>query len=196
MKDLIQLEQEMESSLAEQKVTFEADLAKQRDDLFHEIEEERGALENRQQELQSELAQFHFDRQRAAMSNLLSRPWRQDREAVSAAFSKWVRVTMFENAAEEEAGLRAAQSELDGTLSALETNREDLNNMMIGLDRRSVEISEKELELEVAKGKVDDDAKALAEERQNIEEQKALVDDRRNESLRELEERKNRVRGA
>ena len=103
---------------------------------------------------------------------------------------------MFENAAEEEAGLRAAQSELDGTLSALETNREDLNNMMIGLDRRSVEISEKELELEVAKGKVDDDAKALAEERQNIEEQKALVDDRRNESLRELEERKNRVRGA
>jgi hypothetical protein len=46
---------------------------------------------------------FTRQRQKDALASVLNRPLRADREAVSAAFSKWVRVTMFQLSAVSEA---------------------------------------------------------------------------------------------
>ncbi len=124
------------------------------------------------------------------MNQLLRRPWRQDREAVSAAFSKWARVSMFENTAEGEAGLQAAQEEIERSLLELETNREQLSKMMTGLDDKSAAIARQEKQLLQAKEELQSDAKTLAEQRRAVEGEKARLESERTASVRDLEERR------
>ena len=96
--------------LEEERETFDNEIAQQRDEALHRLEEERNELEIEIDQLLEQQANYNADRQMEALRNLLGRPWRQDQEAVSAAFSKWVRVTMFENAQEEKSGLENAQT--------------------------------------------------------------------------------------
>jgi hypothetical protein len=53
-------------------------------------------MQDRERGLDEATELFTRQRQKDALASVLNRPLRADREAVSAAFSKWVRVTMFQ----------------------------------------------------------------------------------------------------
>lgn len=53
-------------------------------------------MQDRERRLEKATEIFTHQRQKDALASVLNRPLRADREAVSAAFSKWVRVTMFQ----------------------------------------------------------------------------------------------------
>ena len=121
-----QRKDEFDAEMEEKRTSLEAEMLQQRHDFETEMKEQRetlevefAELESQRQELGSEWKNFHVFRQRAAMVNLLSRPWRQDQEAVSAAFSKWVRVTMFENGAESETSIQVAREEIQKSFEKL-----------------------------------------------------------------------------
>jgi chromosome segregation ATPase len=54
------------------------------------------SAQERERGLEKASEVFTRQRQKDALASVLNRPLRADREAVSAAFSKWVRVTMFQ----------------------------------------------------------------------------------------------------
>jgi hypothetical protein len=54
------------------------------------------SMQDRERKLEEATEVFTRQRQKDALASVLNRPLRADREAVSAAFSKWVRVTMFQ----------------------------------------------------------------------------------------------------
>jgi hypothetical protein len=61
------------------------------------------SMQDRERTLEKAKDMFTRKRQKDALASVLNRPLRADREAVSAAFSKWVRVTIFQLSGASEA---------------------------------------------------------------------------------------------
>jgi chromosome segregation ATPase len=91
--------------------------------------------------------EFRMRRQRVALSSVLGKRWREDQEAVSAAFSKWVMFTMFDEALknkESAESLRSEQRELDKSRKDLESRRQELSTL-----ERKVENASGDLQIQI-----------------------------------------------
>jgi len=170
---------ELEQSLQGERKDFDLEISRQRDDALRQLEEDRIALENEIEILLSQQTNYYANCKLEAMKNILGRPWRQEREAVSAAFSKWVRVTMFEHIEEEQSGLEAAQEAVKNSLHELGLNRESLKKMLSDLDARSNEVSILERDVDKSKKQLKTEEKSLGEQRNFVEHEKGKLREER-----------------
>jgi len=88
------------------------------------------ALDIKRRQLLEDEERFLHERKKALLGQILKQPWRQEREAVSAAFSKWVRVTMFD----------AAEQEENEMIQALEQQNHESMHVIDQLEERCAEL--------------------------------------------------------
>jgi hypothetical protein len=105
-------------------------------------------LEQRQQALTEASEKFASGRKKAALAKLLDKPWRHEQEAVSAAFSKWVRSALFDvdeqiratEADESIIKLLQENEELQETVTQLEEDRSCLLDRENTLERTNADL--------------------------------------------------------
>jgi hypothetical protein len=129
--------------------------------------EKESELGQRESDLAMKSLEVRRERQREAIRSLMTKPWRQDQEAVSAAFSKWVRVVMvYDDETENACVTRKHQLEEESQSQLLEQQgRQELEEMRTQL-RESEEqlvLRSKCLEAEEKDLKAQHDALHVAE---------------------------------
>lgn len=89
------------------------------------LAKEKQTLVAQQTAFESDCEAFIRRQQKAAIAKLVDRTWRNDQEAVSATFSKWVRTTIFD--AEQEIGAQAEQkiASMEQEVSLLTSERDE-----------------------------------------------------------------------
>ena len=198
-KDRTMLHDQMERELHEKRFELVKDLTAGRLELEKEVSESESNIEELHENLTLEWTRFRRDIQRAALARLMSKPWRQDLEASSAAFSKWVSATMFEHAPSNKVKLgnvdcqevRAAKHEVELALKQLEGRRSELTTKEQVLQIRANKISKNEERLRVSKRELENQAEALALQSKTIEQQTRTIEERSKASLRDMTERTN-----
>jgi chromosome segregation ATPase len=134
-------------------------VSSEKDDLQHRLRELRDK-ENKLATVQSDLEKqeaaweskkVKLDRklQRSAMQHLMHKSWREDKEIISAAFSKWLRVTMMESTFEEAAV--AEQGEFENLSNEILHRDELLQLKEAEVSSMKVELQETKSELEIMK---------------------------------------------
>jgi hypothetical protein len=89
--------------------------------------EKESDLGQRESELEIKILDLKRERQREVIRSLMTKPWRQDQEAVSAAFSKWVRVAMVYD--DDSEGACARRLQLEELQKLLDHGRQELELM-------------------------------------------------------------------
>jgi hypothetical protein len=106
-------------------------------------------LEGLKSALLREQQSFFKQRQIAALREVLSRPWRHDREILSAAMSKWARVAMFPTM--QNTAYRLANETQKKQMHELEQERKSLERIREELRHREFQLNESRDALEKAK---------------------------------------------
>jgi chromosome segregation ATPase len=169
-------------------------------------------LEGLKSALLRERQSFFKQRQIAAMREVLSRPWRHDREILSAAMSKWARVAMFptmQNTAHRLANetQKKQMHELEHERKSLERIREELRHREFQLNesrdalekakahlrKDSVETFQKQLEKElsdvaVARGSLELERLELKKREESLKIQEGFVAAKEEEVMRQEQE--------
>lgn len=133
----------------------------------NELAQQRTNIELRASQLEQHELQVNRKLRRMAMKNVVHMSWREDKEVVSAAFSKWLRVTMMESAAEGvaiaeqgeivalrvEVGsrdemLRLKDEELATKDAELQKTRDELNEMAERCSAASDQLNSMHLDLD------------------------------------------------
>merc|ERR1712032_480892 len=103
-------------------------------------------LENKSKQVREKEMRSHRKLQNMALSNILKRPWREDREIVSAVFSKWVRVTMFNNNENvmkiQQNECSQVEKELENTCKNLERQRKELSVKSNDIEKMRIKLDE------------------------------------------------------
>jgi chromosome segregation ATPase len=111
---------------------------------------------------------FTRQRQKDALASVLNRPLRADREAISAAFSKWVRVTMFQLSSVSEAKADEAnqilQRQIEEDRMALHQRETLLEESKRTIERQLEESKEIESHLRSQLSQLDDEKEKLTEQ--------------------------------
>jgi chromosome segregation ATPase len=118
---------------------------------FFVIAPKEESLVQREEELEHQIAEnedamsrFRLERQKEALRMLVGRRRHEDQEIVSAAFSKWVRVTMFEMEQRDPDKLRPSKDELDEMKAKWQARERELALLQAELAKTRKEMLEKQ----------------------------------------------------
>ena len=113
----------------------------------NELSQQKTNFDLRVSQMDQQELQVNRKLRRMAMKNLIHTSWREDKEVVSAAFSKWLRVTMMESAAEgvaiaEQGEIDALRIEVGSRDDMLLLKEEELATKDAELHKTRAELSE------------------------------------------------------
>lgn len=140
-------------------------------------------MERREEENEAAFAEFKLERQKEALRLIAGRRRHEEREILSAAFSKWVRVTQFFDAEESAAKNSSNSKELSEIRQKWQAREIELASMQEELDTLRREFEEKTRMSEEAETK-------LADKISKVEREKAKLAQEREELSAEREQMK------
>jgi chromosome segregation ATPase len=112
-------------------------------------------------EAETKRAKLQSAARQAAIQGMIQKSWRDDQEAVSAAFSKWIRITMLYDDEREVISFQSAKTGFDVAMAELDAGRDELDNSRLLLQERGKRLEEKERDVEVLKKDAEKQAEAL-----------------------------------
>ena len=105
---------------------------------------------------------------RLAIQRVLQKSWREDKEAVSAAFSKWVRVTMLHDDQQQALSFQAKESEISRIIKGLDKDREEIESIRLQLEKREMLLAENEKKVEDKYEDIGQQAKVLDQSKEKL----------------------------
>jgi DNA repair exonuclease SbcCD ATPase subunit len=147
----------------------------------------QGELCAAQDRLQSETKSFSLAQKKESLVHILGRPLRQDQERLSAAFSKWVRFTLFEM--DEEARLLVENEEISDLTQQLQAVNQTLGQLE---ESRATLMAREQMLLE-SQRTLEAELETSKESESNLRRELSLLEKAKlalHQSLRELEQEK------
>ncbi len=135
-------------------------------------------LEQSEKDLKIKAKEFCQRQQRLALSRIMNKPWREDQEAMIAAFSKWVMFTMFDDAVKQKdtaESLRAEKSELVTAWNELERRKQELSVLERKVDSESNELQIQKEQIKQAESRLKAGEAEFLKRKQLLEQEIASV---------------------
>ena len=119
------------------------------------------------------------------MKRVLQKSWRDDKEAVSAAFSKWVRMTMLHDDHQEALSYQAKKSEISRIVEGLNKDREEIDRLRLFLQQRERLLAENEKKVDEKCKDIEQQAEVLDHSKKTLACDISRFEDEKEALLRE-----------
>ena len=137
-----------------------------------DLKEQSDALESAKQAFEQRVDEFSVSVQKEAVRQFFEKPIRQDMESVSAAFSKWVRVAMFNSKQEYAVGeIKTLHKEMESLQEKLKYAQKVEGRLRVSISSASTQREE----LEAAKRSLEDELVSSKKETSAISEELEAV---------------------
>jgi chromosome segregation ATPase len=142
-------------------------------------------IEDREQQAAHVTRQY----QKNALASLLNRRLRQDRESVSAALSKWVRVTLFQLAG-DDANANASESQLEGDPVSFDEREGVLEDSKSAIEKQLHESKRNEGELRSELSRLQDEKQEMTNQLGAVRARVTFEGSAKSDQLRSSDEKK------